>query len=464
MSTIDENSLRKIFDSSFDEIFVTDSQGVVLLVNSACERLYDIPAAQLIGKRVNELEQEGVFTPSVTPLVLKEKKRITIIQETRTGRKIIVTGNPVFDAKGKVVFIVYNSRDITELLTAGLELESETKAASKALSDLSYISLECEEEKPISCSTKMKEILSIAERIARVDSAVLILGESGVGKEVVARYIHNHSYRNGQAFVPINCSAIPEQLLESELFGYEGGAFTGARKQGKKGLLELANGGTVFFDEIAELPLNLQAKLLRVIQSQRLVRVGGTSQIRLDVRIMSATNDDLAKLVKQKKFRDDLYYRINVIPVEIPPLRERKEDIYPLVMHFLSRFNKKYRTEKRITKEAMDLLIGYDWPGNVREVGNMVERVAAMTIEDDILAKDLPEKLLTKGTFDQGTVFVHEIMPLKQAVASVEKQLMLRAYKESKSTYAIAERLGISQSSAVRKLNKYFGDVKERLG
>ena len=224
-----------------------------------------------------------------------------------------------------------------------------------------------------------------------MDSSVLILGESGVGKEVVARYIHNNSHRCGQAFVPINCSAIPEQLLESELFGYEGGAFTGARKAGKKGLLELANGGTVFFDEIAELSLNLQAKLLRVIQSQKMVRVGGTSQIYLDLRIMSATNDDLARLVKEKKFRDDLYYRINVIPVEIPPLRKRRADIYPLVIYFLDRFNLRYGTSKRITEEAMSYLIKYDWPGNVREVGNMVERIAAMTVQDEITAKDLPK-------------------------------------------------------------------------
>lgn len=291
-------------------------------------------------------------------------------------------------------------------------------------------------------------------RLARVDSTVLITGESGTGKELVAETIHNYSDRKQEPFIKVNCGAIPENLLESELFGYEPGAFTGARQGGKPGYFELAQGGTLFLDEIGDLPFNLQVKLLRVLQAREIIRVGGTKPLKIDVRIVAGTHRNLREMVKRREFREDLYYRLNVVPVNVPPLRERKEEITSLVMHFMRLFNRKYRLTKKISPEVIDIFMQYDWPGNVRELENLVERLVVITPEDVITREDLPAQLMGQRR-NLSEVSVSGIIPLREAVESVEKQILEQAYTEYRTTRQMARALQVDASTVVRKAAKY---------
>ncbi|MEW6423747.1 MAG: sigma 54-interacting transcriptional regulator, partial [Bacillota bacterium] len=284
------SELEDIFNSSYDEIFVIDGNGFTKRINKAGETYYGIPVEKMIGKNVLELEKEGYFTPCVTRLVFQEKKRITTTQKTKTGKHLIVTANPVFNQNGEIIRVVVNSRDVSELLNLRKQLaDSEQLAESYRQQLLKLTQEKIKSHDVIAESSQMKRVLEMVDKVAQVDSTVLIMGESGVGKGIVASRLHKLSRRAGGPFITINCGAIPEQLLESELFGYEGGAFTGARKEGKKGLLELANGGTVFLDEITDLPLSLQVKLLQVIQEKKLIRVGGNKYVDVDIRFVAAT-------------------------------------------------------------------------------------------------------------------------------------------------------------------------------
>jgi TyrR family helix-turn-helix protein len=304
-------------------------------------------------------------------------------------------------------------------------------------------------------SPGMRKLMEMVIRLAKVDSTVLIAGESGTGKELIAETLHRNSPRRKGPFIKVNCGAIPENLLESELFGYEAGAFTGAKKEGKPGYFELASGGILLLDEIGELPLSLQVKLLRALQSMEITRVGGTYPLKIDVRIMAATNRDLLKMVQRKQFREDLYYRLNVVPIYVPPVRDRKEDITQFVVHFMQVFNKKYQLTKRISPEVIDIFMKYDWPGNVRELENLIERLIVITPKDIITREDLPSNLSNVGSGNVPQVLVSGIVPLKEAVESVEKQILEKAYVEYNSTRQMAGELKVAASTIVRKAAKY---------
>jgi transcriptional regulator with PAS, ATPase and Fis domain len=304
----------------------------------------------------------------------------------------------------------------------------------------------------------MKTLMSVVEKVARVDSNILLIGESGVGKGLIAETIHKLSNRSNNNFVNINCGAIPETLLESELFGYEKGAFTGANREGKIGQIELADKGTLFLDEISELPLQMQVKLLKVINEKKFIRVGGTKTVTSDFRLIAATNKDLRRLVKEGKFREDLFYRLNVVPISIPPLRERKEDIIVLVKYFLEKYNKRYNVSKKISPEAFDVFLEYNWPGNVRELENCIERIVVTVDKDIIDLSDLPGFLFKPF---QDYTEPTELLPLKKAVEQTERQLIIKAYKLYKNTYKVANILGISQPTVVRKLKKYKQEVSD---
>lgn len=303
-------------------------------------------------------------------------------------------------------------------------------------------------------SAKMRDLLDMVIRVAQADSIVLITGESGTGKELIASIIHNNSQRKDKQFIKINCGAIPATLLESELFGYEAGAFTGAKKSGKSGYFELADGGTLFLDEIGDLPYNLQVKLLRVLQNHEFNRVGGEKSVKVDVRVIAATNQNLLEKVRSKEFREDLYYRLNVIPVHIPPLRERKEEIPVLVMHFLEVFNRKYKLNRRITPQVIDVFMDYDWPGNIRELENLIERLVVTSNNDIIKAEDLPH-VMNKAALPSAAVSVTSIVPMRDAIASVEKQLLQKAFAQYRSTREIGRALQINASTVVRKAARY---------
>ncbi|MDI6915854.1 MAG: sigma 54-interacting transcriptional regulator [Desulfitobacteriaceae bacterium] len=453
--------LEAIFNSSYDEIYVTDGEGYTLRVNKAGERLYGMKADELVGKHVIKLEEMGLFSPSITPQVLKTKKRTTLIQTTKNGQKIIVTANPVFDEKGQIIRVVTNSRDITELNNLRQRLEDTEKLMDNYRSEIVKLRRErILTAEIISKSATMQHILDLAEKVAGVDSTVLIEGETGVGKGVISLKIHQLSKRSERPFVTINCGAIPENLMESELFGYEGGAFTGAKKEGKKGLFEVANGGTVFLDEIGELPLNLQVKLLHIIQEKRLMRIGGNGYIDVNVRIIAATNRNIPRLVKEGKFREDLYYRLNVVPLVVPPLRHRKEDIPILIEHFLDAFLEKYDLHKKVTPETLELLLNYNWPGNVRELENLVERLVVTVDAVEILPIHLPDYILhADGSSEK--VFVLDLCSLKNATEELERQLLNKALIKFRNTYKMADVLEVNQSTIVRKMQRY-GILKER--
>lgn len=448
--------IEGIFNSSYDEIFVSDGKGIIKRINKVGESYYGVPVESMVGKSVFELEKKGYFNPSVTKLVFRERKRVTITQKTKSGKHLIATGNPIFDENGEITRVVINSRDVSELLNLRKQLEDTEQLVESYRQQLLKLSQEkIRLNELIAQSSQMKRILEMVDQVAQVDSSVLIMGESGVGKGVVASRLHSLSKRSGGPFITIKCGAIPEHLLESELFGYEGGAFTGAQIEGKRGLLELASGGTLFLDEITELSLRLQVKLLQVIQEKRLVRLGGSKFIDVDIRFVATTIRDIQRMVAEGLFREDLYYDLNVIPIIIPPLRYRQEDISVLIDYFLDRVNSKYEKNKKFSPEAKEILLNYNFPGNVRELENLVERLLVTNEGNEITVDFLPEYLFEEHNRSINRVNVLDICHLKEAVEELEKQLISMAYTRFKNTYKVAEVLAINQSTVVRKIKKY---------
>ncbi|MFK2825721.1 sigma 54-interacting transcriptional regulator [Bacillus sp. B190/17] len=376
-----ELDLKTILDHCREVIFVSDANGKVLRVSSSWKHLWNAEGKDFFEKGVFQVEKEGVITPSATRLVTEKKEQVQIIQQTDTGRTLMVTGIPIKNRDGDIRRIISISEDITEISSLKQQLNSE-KVKNERLHALLYDNDDNAVPSLVFNSNTMDNVLLTVFKIADVDSTVLITGESGVGKEVIAHYIHQWSDRAAEPFIKVNCGSIPENLLESELFGYTKGAFTGALKEGKKGLFEAAHGGTIFLDEIGEMPFSLQVKLLRVLQEQEVTRIGETKPIKINVRVIAATNRNLPEEVKQRNFREDLYYRLNVVPIHIPPLRERREDLLPLILHFTEEFNRKFSKTKVFSQEAIKHFYSYNWPGNIRELRNMIERLIVMTDAD----------------------------------------------------------------------------------
>lgn len=445
-----------MIESFFDGVYITDGNGITLRLNKAFEKLTGVKASECIGRDVYVLTGEGVVSESVSAMVLKTKKIETLVQETRNNHITLTTGVPVFDNKGDIFRVVCNVRDITELSILKQKLDQAQGLSHHYESQLrSLRSQYSGTDKLVVKSKKMKDLLDMVIRLAQVDSTILITGETGTGKELVAEAIHNNSSRKDGPFIRINCGAIPDTLLESELFGYESGAFTGARKQGKAGYFELANSGTLFLDEIGDLPYHLQVKFLRVLQNKEVFRVGGEKPIKINNRIITATNRNLVKMINQNEFRQDLYYRINVVSINIPPLRDRKEDITPLVLHFMQLFNRKYNLNKRISPQLLDFLMKYNWPGNVREVENTIERLVVVSLHDIPTLEDLPSYLIEALQDNKSKVSVSGIIPLRDAVESVEKQILQKAYAQNRTTRQIAKELRVDAATIVRKAAKY---------
>ncbi|AET69647.1 PAS domain S-box [Desulfosporosinus orientis DSM 765] len=448
--------LDAIVESSFDGLFITDGKGYILRYNKAFEQLTGIDAHEYLGLSVEDIRRDGIISEPVTCHVLEKKKSITIMQTSKTGKLTLTTGNPVIDARGEIIRVVCNVRDITELNLLKHKLKKAQGLSQHYENQLRTLKMRYDNsENLVVSSAKMRHLLDMVIRLASVDSTILITGESGTGKELIAETIHSNSSRRDKPFIKVNCGAIPENLLESELFGYNGGAFTGAKKEGKSGYIELASGGTLFLDEIGEMPLNLQVKVLRFLQNKEIIRVGGSSVINVDVRIVAATNRVLLEMVQQKQFREDLYYRLNVVPVHVPPLRDRKDDIPPLAAHFLEVFNYKYKKNKKISQAVVDILMQYDWPGNIRELENLIERMVVTTIDDNIAGEDLPSYLRDKVGISSSYIIVSGIVPLRDAVESVEKQLLERAYANYRTTRQMAKELKVDASTVVRKAAKY---------
>ncbi|MCL6611143.1 MAG: sigma 54-interacting transcriptional regulator [Peptococcaceae bacterium] len=448
--------LDAIINSSYDGIWITDHNGTTLRVNDAIERITGLPREKCIGRNMRDMELDGTVDESVTLRVLREKRSVTLVQNVSTGRQTIVTGNPVFDDKGNIIYVVTNVRDVSELSMLKESLIRQKDLANRYKNEVNELRLKLIlQEDVVARSKLMKNVLDMVSRVASVDSTVLIAGESGVGKEVVARMLHRLSPRNDRGrFVTINCGAIPVNLLESELFGYEKGAFTGAKREGKPGLFEIADKGTLFLDEVTELPLEMQVKLLRVLQEQEIMRIGGLDTLRVDVRVIAATNRDISQLTREGRFREDLYYRLNVVPIEIPPLRERPEDISALISHYLCIFNDKFKTKKVIDSETVDHLMNYSWPGNVRELINIIERLVITTPGDLITFTDLPANIKTAVQAGGGQRKAREFIPLKKALEHYERDIIMAAMELYGSTRKVARVLEISQSTVSRRIRK----------
>lgn len=446
-----EREMEAVIESMFDGLYVTDGMANTLRINQGFERIMGIKAEQCVGKNMKDLVAEGVFSRSGTLVALETGTRATISLTSSTGKEALVTSNPIYDEEGNIIMVVTNVRDITELNNLQRRLERVEELQELYKTELEQMKRESSHGM-IMVAAKMKELVSMVIRIAKVDSTVLIQGESGVGKELIAEIIHANSKCKEGPFVRVNCGAIPDNLLESELFGYESGAFTGASKGGKLGLFELAKGGTIFLDEIGELPLNLQVKLLRVLQDHAILRVGGTEPVPIDCRILAGTNRDLNTMIEQKEFRLDLFYRLNVIPITVPPLRERREDIPVLINHFLQACNQKYNMKKQLDTGVYNTLAEYSWPGNVRELENLVERLVVTCINNIITVNDLPLNILNDINQPQSE---SRLIPLKEALENTERELLKRAFANYSSSYKIAEVLKINQSTVVRKAKKY---------
>jgi len=440
-----------IINSSYDGIFITDGNGVVLRLNNAYERITGIQANEVVGKTMRQLVSDGVYDHSATLEVIEKSQAITIAQTIkRTNKQILVTGNPVFDEECNLSRVVTNVRDITELNSLQRQLQKTKEQTLKYKAELSHLrSLQIQDTGIIFASELMARTIQLAMKVANVDTTVLITGESGTGKELFAKLIHEQGKGLSKSYIKINCAAIPEQLLESELFGYEGGAFTGAKKEGKPGLFELAHNGTLFLDEIGEMPLLLQAKLLRAIQEKEIVRVGSTVPIKINIKIVAATNRDLCEMVKNGTFREDLYYRLMVVPIQVPPLRERKEDIPLLVKYIIDKLNHRFAFRHTISPHLIERLSEYSWPGNVRELENIIERMMITSSEDELTSDLLPEMIRHQGKLPKRG------SKLKEAVAQTEIYLLQETYNEYKSWQKVADILGVDRTTIFRKACKY---------
>jgi len=431
---------RIILNCISDGVLTIDLNGRINYVNKAMQELLGYPESALIGKRCENFVRSNICATEdcILRRTLARKEKLSNYEsfvENKDGRRIPVNINTdlLFDSTGNLIGIVEVFRDISQI--------KELKERLTTVYHFSNI---------VTKDRRMKEIMDILPSVAQTKSTVLVEGESGTGKELIAKAIHNNSPRKDKPFIAINCAAIPDNLIESELFGHVKGAFTGAH-QDRIGRFELANHGTIFLDEIADMSIATQAKLLRVIQEEKFERVGGTKTIAVDVHIIAATNKSLLKEVREGRFREDLYYRISVFPITLPPLRERREDIPILIKHFIEKLNKEMgKTIDNIAPQAMNVLLNYFYPGNIRELRNIIEHAFICSKDNTILPEHLPRELLREG----------ERMDIPDVVTSsldnVEKEWILRMLEKTGWKYAEAARsLGISRTTLWRKLKAY---------
>lgn len=448
--------LEAIIDSSSDGLFVCDAQANVIRVNPASERIHKIRAQELIGKNMVDLIQQGFIDQSAALQAIQSKTTVSLLQD-KDNRKIISIGTPVFDNDGNIIRVVVSERDITEIDNLQRELEEQGSLKDQLQYQLLEMQLaELKTNQIIARSPSMIKLLEKALKVSSVNSTVLVTGESGVGKGLIANLIHKNSSRASKPLIRINCGAIPETLIESELFGYEAGAFTGATASGKPGSLELADGGSLFLDEIGELPLSAQVKLLRFLENGRLTRLGGSKVLTIDARILVATHRNLQNMVADGTFRQDLYYRLNVIPLHVPALRERKECISPLIRYYIDYFADIAGTRKRVGRSTLDALLSYAYPGNVRELINICEHAVVMSETELVDRLDLPKDVA--GLTDESLVFIphwSEGMTLKQILENVEQKVMRQTLEKFKNQAAAAAALGVSQPTIARRLKKY---------
>lgn len=449
LERLDKEFYIQILENSYNEIYVADPTGKILYVNPNSIRNYGMTPEELIGKNNYDI-WEGKWNPPIIRQCAHEKRVIFAEQKYLiTGKNITTICTPVFDENDEVIFIICIVQeqainyDVSYKNLNSIAPENKPPSKSKFNTEV------------IGSSHVFCKMLVKLQRISKSDIPILLLGESGTGKSFVADYIHENSSRKDYPFIMINCAAIPENLLESELFGYSPYAFTGANPKGKVGLVEMANKGTLFLDEIGDLALSLQAKLLDVIENKRFIPVGSQEIKYVDIRIVTATNKNIEKLVEEKKFREDLFWRINIATTVIPPLRDRRDDILPLITSFLKENNQKYKKKKEFSTETVQLLLNYPWPGNVRQLKNLVELAFTMASGNMITQDHLP-KFLTEEVDDP---LLSEDSGFDSMIESLEKSIIRYYYKQYPTSRGLGEVLNLSQSKANRLINLYCKDL-----
>lgn len=446
-----ERQFNFIMDSTFDLITISDKNGIIRQASKRSAELFGIPMNKIIGAHTRDLEVNGILTKSITAEVVKDRKEKSLIQDTKAGKKLMVTARPMYDENGDFVGVVSISRDITKIETLKKQLEDVEEVMEWYRNEL-FHSKSYEKEIIIGNSDVMKSVIKTIDNIANYDITILLTGESGVGKSMFAKMIHIMSKRRKNPFVIVNCGAIPENLFESELFGYEEGAFTGANKKGKKGLFESADNGTIFLDEISEMPLSLQVKLLHVLQEKEVYKIGSINPYKVNARVIVATNKDINDMVKVGSFREDLYYRLNVMPIHIPSLRERGNDIKIYVSKLIDKYNKVYCKNCVFEDDVNEYMINYNWPGNIRELENVIERIVVSANKDVISKEDILNIIRSPKKFD---CVINEIVPIKEATNEIERQLLIKAFEKYKTTREVGRILGIDQSTVVKKMQKH---------
>ncbi|SHN51002.1 sigma-54 interaction domain-containing protein [Desulfitobacterium chlororespirans] len=463
-STMPSNSysLEEVMDNSYDSIFVTDAVGNILMANPTAERLLNLTITQMVGRNIRELVEQGHWDKSIALEAIEKRTTVTGMIKTRDGINLMCTSRPLFDSQGNITMVISNSRDRDTLVKLAQTLDKERELVQRYKEEVQYLREQGVKDRHLVAeSTAMKNLLLEANWVGPTESSVLLYGESGTGKEILAKYIYSISRRAKEAFITVNCSAIPENLIEAELFGYEKGSFTGADAKGKPGLFELADRGTIFLDEIGEMPLVLQAKLLRVLENGEVRRLGGIHSRKVDFRLICATNRDLKKMVEHKTFREDLFYRINVVPLQLAPLRDRPEDIMAISDVLLKELNKKYGYDKVFSTETLKGFLNYSWPGNVRELRNLIERLAITTrgrvIDYQVEEMSYPPGNRAAGSHqeEKGTmrIQVKAKAPLKKVMSQVEQEYIKNTLQDCQGCVSEAARiLGIDRSAIYRKV------------
>jgi transcriptional regulator with PAS, ATPase and Fis domain len=445
----DAELLEAMVEASEDRLMIVSADGLVLDLNFG-----SVFGKEIIGRHVKELQQAGYFDRSVALEVIRKKASVTMVQTARNGTKLLVTGKPVFGDHGALRFVVLTARDITELNRALSALEESRKLSERYRTELRLLEMrDLEARNIVMRSPQMRAVYELAMRSAPVDLPVLLLGETGTGKGLFAKLIHQHSARSAGPFLEVNCGAIPDGLMEAELFGYARGAFTGADPRGKVGLIELAHGGTLLLNEIGDLPPPLQVKLLRFLEDGEIQPVGAVKPRRPDVRIIAATNRNLGEMIGHGRFRRDLFYRLNVLTIQIPPLREHRDDIPWLIDMMLAQLESKLQRQPRISAAALNMIARYGFPGNVRELWNLIERLAVLTGADVIDVSHLPPEV-SAGHHTASALGARRDGTFRQAMRDAEAAIMREAVERFGSQTQAARHLGLGQGTISRKLKK----------
>ena len=453
--------LKELLNYYYGNIFVVDGKGKIIYANASAAESVGSTIDDITGKNCQEMEMEGYYDKSVALDAIRKKKRVLSVYKTRIGLNVVCSANPILDECGNVTRVVVFSQDEALMREIMNDVEEERKKNISIQQTLSYIQEKMACQNIVSSSPEMERLFKMLLNVARTDTTVTIYGESGTGKEVLANFVHQNSMRSNKPFIPINCAAIPAELMEAEFFGYEKGSFTGANREGKAGLFEMADHGTIFLDELGEMPLSLQSKLLRVLESGEVKRIGSSKTIKTDVRIIAATNRNLTKMVDEKTFREDLYYRLNVIPVNIPPLIERPEDIEALSEHFLNEFNRKYGRNVEISEDVLNKFKKYSWPGNIRELKNEIERYVvtegqvSSVLNDNIRHSMTDVNIKFTNSNISKNITVKNI-PLKEVMDRYEIEYIRHVIDDCEGVMTeAAKRLGIHRSALYKKIDKF---------